>query len=153
MEAVMDSDVAARQMRIGRTFRAPVAAVWRAWTDPAVLPRWFGPEGITCHTHEIDLRDGGVWRFEMRGFGQVWQNRHRDFTYTPMSRIHFLMDDDSDAAPPFDVVVTITAEGDGTRLEQVMTFPDLATKAGAEAMGAVELGQTTLAKLAAIVEA
>jgi uncharacterized protein YndB with AHSA1/START domain len=152
MEAVMDDDVTARQMRIGRVFRAPVAAVWRAWTDPEVLPRWFGPQGIECLTKEIDLRDGGVWRFDMIGFGQVWPNRHRDFEYTPMSRIHFLMDDDSDEKPPFDVVVTITAEGDGTRLEQVMTFPDLATKAGAEAMGAVELGQTTLAKLAAIVE-
>lgn len=141
------------ELRIGRVFRAPVAAVWRAWTDPDVLPRWFGPEGITCHTHEIDLRDGGVWRFEMRGYGQVWQNRHRDFAYTPMSRIHFLMDDDTDAAAPFDVVVTLAPEGEGTRLTQVMTFPTAEAKAGAEAMGAVELGQTTLAKLAAVVEA
>jgi uncharacterized protein YndB with AHSA1/START domain len=142
-----------RQLRIGRVLRAPVAAVWRAWTDPDVLPRWFGPEGITCHTREIDLRDGGVWRFEMRGMGQVWQNRHRDFTYTPMSRIHFLMDDDTEEMAPHDVVVTLTPVGEGTRLEQVMTFATVAGKQAAEGYGAVELGQTTLAKLAAVVEA
>jgi uncharacterized protein YndB with AHSA1/START domain len=140
-----------RQLRIGRSFAASPAAVWRAWTDPDILPRWFGPEGITCRTKEIDLRDGGVWRFDMIGMGQVWPNRHRDFEYTPMTRIHFLMDDDSDASAPFDVVVTLTPEGTGTRLDQVMTFPTREAKAGAEAMGAVALGQTTLAKLAAIV--
>ena len=140
----------ARQLRIGRSFKAPPAAVWQAWTDPAILPRWFGPEGITCRTKEIDLRDGGVWRFDMIGLGQVWANRHSAFEYTPMTRIHFLMDDDDDASAPFDVVVTFTPEGAGTRLDQVMTFPTDAAKAAAEAMGAVALGQTTLEKLAGI---
>jgi uncharacterized protein YndB with AHSA1/START domain len=138
------------QMTIGRSFNAPPEAVWRAWTDPDILPRWFGPEGISCDTKEIDLRDGGVWRFDMVGMGQVWRNRHRDFEYTPMTRIHFLMDDDDDASAPFDVVVTLTPEGTGTRLVQVMTFPTREAKAGAEAMGAVELGQTTLRKLAGV---
>lgn len=137
-----------RTLTLTRLFRAAPEQVWAAWTDPEVLPCWFGPEGFTCHTHEIDLRDGGVWRFDMIGMGMTFPNRHRDFHYTPVARITFLMDDDKDGSPAFEVVVTLTPEAGGTRLTQIMTFPTLAAKAEAEGFGAVALGQTTLAKLA-----
>jgi uncharacterized protein YndB with AHSA1/START domain len=144
-------------MTLTRTFAATPAQVWAAWTDPAILPRWFGPQGFTCATHQIDIREGGQWRFDMVGAmgGQVmtFPNRHRYQRLIPTARIDFLMDDGTDAAPPFAVTVTLTAEGDGTRLTQVMTFPDQASHDAAVAMGAAALGMTTLAKLAAIVEA
>lgn len=141
-----------RRLAIGRSFSAPPAAVWRAWTDPDILPRWFGPAGFRCETKEIDLRDGGLWRFDMVGHGLVFPNRHHALAYTPMTRIHFLMDDDSDAAPPYDVTVTLTPEGEGTRLDQVMTFPSAAKRAEVEGFGAVEMGHQTLAKLAALLD-
>jgi uncharacterized protein YndB with AHSA1/START domain len=143
-------------MTLTRTFAATPAQVWAAWTDPAVLPRWFGPEGFGCRTHEIDIREGGQWRFDMVGAmgGKVmtFPNRHRYLRLVPTARIDFLMDDDSDDAAPYEVTVTLTAEGSGTRLTQVMTFPDAASLQAAREMGAEALGMTTLAKLAAIVE-
>jgi uncharacterized protein YndB with AHSA1/START domain len=137
-----------RTLTIGRLFQAAPAQVWAAWTDPDVLPRWFGPEGFVCHTHEIDLRDGGLWRFDMIGRGMTFANRHRDFRYTPVTRLRFLMDDDVDGSPASEVVVTLTPEGSGTRLVQVMTLPSVEARIEAEGFGAVEMGQTTLAKLA-----
>ncbi len=145
LDATRNAD---RQMILTRHYRASPEQVWKAWTDPAILPRWFGPEGIDCVTKEIDLREGGVWRFDMIGHGQVWANRHRFTRHVPHARIEFLMDDDSDAAPPYEVVVTMTPEDGGTRLTQVMTFPSVEKKKEAEGYNAVELGQTTLAKLA-----
>jgi uncharacterized protein YndB with AHSA1/START domain len=139
-------------MTLTRTFAAPLTKVWEAWTDPAILPRWFGPDGITCETHEIDLRPGGVWRFDMVGWGQVFANRHRYTAMEPMTRIAFLMDDGSDAAPPVSVEVTLKAESDGTRLTQVMVFPDQASVQAARDMGAETYGYQTMGKLAAIVE-
>ena len=65
-------------LTLTRLIPAPPEKVWRCWTDPALLPRWFGPEGFTCQTKEIDLRPGGLWRFDMIGpDGKIWANRHR----------------------------------------------------------------------------
>ena len=139
-----------RQITLTRLIAAPAEVVWRCWTDPAILPKWFGPEGFSCATKEIDLRQGGIWRFDMTGpDGTVWANRHRFTLYDAPRRIEFLLDADSDAAPPFEVVVTLTPEADGTRLTQTMTFPTAEARDGARSYGADRLGQTTLAKLEA----
>lgn len=139
-----------RQITLTRLIAAPPETVWRCWTDPAILPKWFGPEGYNCTTKEIDLRQGGIWRFDMIGpDGTVWANRHRFTLHDAPRRIEFLMDADSDAAPPFEVVVTLTPEADGTRLTQTMTFPSTEARDGALSYGADRLGQTTLAKLEA----
>ncbi len=47
-----------RTMVIERVIAAPRAAVWAAWSDPAALPRWWGPDGFSCRTRRIDLRAG-----------------------------------------------------------------------------------------------
>ena len=48
-----------------RTFDAPREMVWRAWTDPELLSRWYGP-GIETIIHDFDLQPGGAWLNEMR---------------------------------------------------------------------------------------
>ena len=50
-----------------REFDAPPELVWRAWTEPDLLARWFGPEGFTNHGCVVDARPGGRWRVIMRG--------------------------------------------------------------------------------------
>lgn len=138
-------------LTLNRFFDATPAQVWTAWTDPTILPKWFGPKGYSCKTKEINLVEGGVWRFDMTGpDGTVWPNRHRFTRYTPMTRIMFMLDDDTDEYAAMEVVVTLRPEADGTRLTQTMTFPSAEAKAGAIAFGAEALGYTTLDKLAAI---
>ncbi len=46
-----------------RTFDATVEQVWTAFTDPAVIPRWWGPHGTTTTVVEMDVRPGGAWRY------------------------------------------------------------------------------------------
>jgi uncharacterized protein YndB with AHSA1/START domain len=53
------------QYLLDREFNAPRNLVWRAWTDPDLLHRWYGP-GVKTTIHEFDLRAGGVWRNEMQ---------------------------------------------------------------------------------------
>ena len=138
-------------LTLTRLFNATATQVWRAWTDPAILPQWFGPIGYSCRTRDIDLRTGGQWRFDMTGpDGTVWPNRHRITRYTPMTRIEFLLDDGSDANPPMEITVELTPEAAGIRLVQTIHFPSAEAKAGALAFGADKLGETTLDKLAAI---
>lgn len=51
---------------ITREFAAPRDLVWRCYTDPVHLVRFWGPHGSTCPVSEVDLRVGGRWRQVMR---------------------------------------------------------------------------------------
>lgn len=42
-----------------RVFEAPVAEVWRAWSEPDQVKKWWGPTGFTCPTADLDFRVGG----------------------------------------------------------------------------------------------
>jgi uncharacterized protein YndB with AHSA1/START domain len=50
-----------------RTFNAPREQVWKAFTDPNLIPRWWGPHGTTTTVAEMDVRPGGKWRYISRG--------------------------------------------------------------------------------------
>jgi uncharacterized protein YndB with AHSA1/START domain len=56
-----------RELLITRIFDAPRELVFKTWTKPEHLTRWFGLMGFTVPTCEMDFRAGGVLRFAMRG--------------------------------------------------------------------------------------
>lgn len=142
-----------RSLLLTRVIKASPERIWRCWTDPELLPKWFGPEGHSCITKEIDLREGGHWHFDMIGpKGEVYPNLHRYLVYVPDQRIEFNMYDPRVEAIHAEVVVTLTPADGGTRVTQEMTFSDRAMRDAVVNFGAVELGQTTLAKLAALAE-
>lgn len=49
-----------------RRFHATPGAVYAAWTDPARLSKWFGPENVTTNVSELEARVGGAWHLVMR---------------------------------------------------------------------------------------
>jgi len=54
-----------REIVTTRIVDAPRDRVFKAWTDPDQLARWWGPKGFQNTFHEFDLRPGGAWRFIM----------------------------------------------------------------------------------------
>ena len=54
------------QIVIERVFDAPREIVWKAWTDPEHVMRWWGPKTFTAPAAEIDFRVGGKFLFAMR---------------------------------------------------------------------------------------
>ncbi len=56
------------EYKLERIFEAPRELVWRAWTDPELLHRWYGP-GIETIIHKFDLKPGGSWLNEMKWGG------------------------------------------------------------------------------------
>ena len=46
-----------------RTFDAPREQVWKAMTDPDLVPRWWGQHHTTTIVEEMDVRPGGKWRY------------------------------------------------------------------------------------------
>jgi uncharacterized protein YndB with AHSA1/START domain len=56
-----------REFTITRVFDAPRELVWKAWTDPEHVARWFGPRGYSTprSTVTMDVRPGGTFEFTM----------------------------------------------------------------------------------------
>jgi uncharacterized protein YndB with AHSA1/START domain len=56
-----------REIHIERVFDAPRDRVFAVYTDPELIPEWWGPRGGTTIVDTMDVRAGGSWRFVMRG--------------------------------------------------------------------------------------
>lgn len=66
-----------------RVFDAPPETVWRAWTEPHLLARWFGPEGTRMNFAEFALEPGGVNHYAADyGRGPQWGK----FEYVEVTR-------------------------------------------------------------------
>ena len=141
-------------MVLERVINAPASAVWAAWTDPAALPRWWGPEGFSCRTTRIDLRDGGEWVFDMIGpAGTVWPNHHFGIRHWPMTRIDYMLLWGENGPKHADASARFEDLGGRTKVTLSMVFLTAGEYETARGFGAIELGLQTLGKLAAFVSA
>lgn len=83
-----------RELTVTRVLDAPRELVFKAFTAPEHLDRWWGPKDFTSTTHHMDFRPGGVWRYVMRGpDGHAYQNRIVFQEIVPPERIVYLHDD------------------------------------------------------------
>ncbi len=55
-----------REIQVERIFDAPRDRVFAAFTDPELIPQWWGPRGTTTTVDRMDVREGGTWRFVIR---------------------------------------------------------------------------------------
>jgi uncharacterized protein YndB with AHSA1/START domain len=90
------------EILLKRTYDAPKALVLRAYTDPEMIPRWWGPRQYETVVDRLEPRKGGVWRFLQKGddgsehaFNGVYHQVTPDgqiatFEYEPMAG-HVLM--------------------------------------------------------------
>ncbi len=122
-----------------RQFDAPPALVWRCWTEPDLLGRWYGP-GVETEVHRFDPVVGGLWLHEMKMGEQSMYQRMEYIEVEPPARLVMLM---SNASRDWEVIpspmmenwprtllttVLFDAVGDGTRMTLEWT-PHEATEA------------------------
>jgi uncharacterized protein YndB with AHSA1/START domain len=55
-----------RVIHVERDFNAPRDEVFAAFTDPQLIPEWWGPRGTTTSVDRMDVKAGGSWRFVVR---------------------------------------------------------------------------------------
>jgi uncharacterized protein YndB with AHSA1/START domain len=146
----MTGDIAARTMVLERVIKAPVAVLWAAWVNHDSLPKWWGPEGFSCRTTRIDLRDGGEWLFDMIGpDGTVYPNHHRYSLIRPMERIDYALHAGENGPKHADASASFAdLAGGATKVTLAMIFATQADHDHARGFGAAELGLQTLGKLA-----
>jgi len=139
-----------REIVFARVINAPREFVFEAWTDPEQLPTWFGPEGMTIETREIDICVGGVWRFDMVGSdGARYDNR---MVFIRIERPYLLEVDhgsDKDDDPSkFRMLVTFDEQSDGKTVVTLRQMhPSREQRDVTIGFGAVEYGAQTLDKL------
>jgi len=108
-----------REVVIKRVFDAPRSIVFKAWTDPEHLVRWWGPHGFTIELCKMDLRAGGAWRICMRSpdgvldrqqgmFREIVENERLVFTYAF---------EDATGKPGHQTIVTVTFTDLGRKTE------------------------------------
>jgi uncharacterized protein YndB with AHSA1/START domain len=144
-----------REIVLSRVIKAKRDIVFAAWTEPEHLPNWFGPAGFKIETKEIDIRVGGVWRFDMLApNGQRFTNRMRFQRIEPPHLIEIDHGSDMDDDPArFRFTITFDEQSDGkTVITLRQLHPTKAQRDRTIGFGAVEFGYQTLDKLARHVE-
>jgi uncharacterized protein YndB with AHSA1/START domain len=120
MKNPADSVTAAGELTISRVIDAPRPLVFKAWTDPGQIARWWGPKGYTTVDYEMDVRPGGAYRFRMRSpEGTDHRKRGVYHEIVAPERIVFTFaweDPDGRLGPELLVTVTLDALDAKTRL-------------------------------------
>ncbi len=100
-----------REILTERVFDAPRELVWRAFTEPELIARWWGLRGSVTEVVQQDLRPGGAWRFVQH------QHERPDAAFRGVYR---------EVTPPERLVYTFEWEGmPGHVLIDTATFEDL----------------------------
>jgi uncharacterized protein YndB with AHSA1/START domain len=136
-----------------RVFAAPRELVWRAFTEPAMLAEWYGPNGFRTETEAFELRVGGEWRSVMIApDGTRFPNNGTFLEVDPPSRLVREVFGKREGAATADHLVFITAfeDVDGGTLLTHSVECDSAEERDAKIRdyNAVEGGKQTLARLA-----
>ena len=116
----------ATTLQIARTFKAPQEKVFRAWTEPEQLSRWCAPSDEYETSAEVDLRQGGKYRIQMKhkngnvhtAFGEYREVRR------PEKLVYTWSWEDGTVA---DTLVTVEFRDQGSSTEVILTherFPN-----------------------------
>lgn len=97
------------QIVITREFDAPRHLVYRAWTTPELIKRWWSGNRGDVTSAEVDLRVGGTWRYVMVAHGGFEVAFHGEYTeIIPNERI--VATEVYEGAPDAPAVTTVTLE-------------------------------------------
>ncbi|MFM9872290.1 MAG: SRPBCC domain-containing protein [Fimbriimonadaceae bacterium] len=116
--------VADNELLMERLVPCGIELMPRLWSDPALLTRWWGPEGFSTTTHAMDFRVGGEWDYTMHGpDGHDYGNliRYTRIGEEGIDYLHFGKGDDAHAS--FKAVITFEpVTGSMTRMGFKMVF-------------------------------
>jgi uncharacterized protein YndB with AHSA1/START domain len=118
-------------LHIQRTFRATPERLFKAWTEPDQVARWFAPSGdFTVRVDRLDVRAGGRYRIEMhRPDGNVHTAIGEYLEISPSTRLVFTWAWEGEAMADTRVTVSLRAVGDSTELTLTHErFPDVDTR-------------------------
>lgn len=116
----LPSDTEIKQERM---FDAPRELVFRAYTDPEIVPQWWGPHGYTTRVDQMDVRPGGKWRSVQHDpEGNEFAFRGEYLEVVPPERLVGTFEYEGQPGSIAVETMTLEAVDGGTRLTAVMRF-------------------------------
>lgn len=115
----MGSALSPHEITLTRLLRAPRELVFRAWTDPAHLVRWWGPHGFSVQSCEAEVHVGGRWRICIRSpeGEDFWMHgRYHEISAPERLVLSFMWDKDGKPRVDMHITVTLQEEDGQTRL-------------------------------------
>ena len=111
-----------RSILSSRELAWPREIVFNAFTNPALLAKWWGPEGFSNSFHEFDLRPGGSWDFVMQGpGGKIYPNRS---VFVSIAQPERIVLDHLEPVHSFRMTINFDESGPGSRISFHMLFDD-----------------------------
>jgi uncharacterized protein YndB with AHSA1/START domain len=142
-----------QEIVITRVFDAPRELVFKAYTDPKLLPQWFGPREYTTIVDKMEARPGGLWRFVQRnqdGEEFAFHGVHHDVVAPERIVATF----EYEGVPGHVLLQTVTLEPQGqkTRLVEQLLFQSVADRDGMVASGMQRGSDDSMDRMAEILE-
>lgn len=119
VETTMTAD---RALTITRLLDAPSALVFRLWTQPEHLVRWWGPRDFTVPSCRMDVRPGGSYRIRIRsgdGKDHTMQGVYREVVAPERLAFTFAWLDEQ-GTPGHETLVTVTFAAEGARTRMTL---------------------------------
>lgn len=155
MDSLLETWSLDREVVVVKVLDHPREKVFAAWVDPLALAQWYGPAGLRIESHEADIREGGIWRFDMvgvfEGREQRFENLMRFLKIVPNERIVVDHGTPNPADPDrFRMTVTFDEQADGRTVVTLRQLhPSRERRQAVIGFGAVAYGLQTLDGLAA----
>ena len=119
-EAGNTREIEERTLILSRVFDAPRPLVFKVWTQPEHLARWWGPRGFTLISYKTDVRPNGTYRFGVRSPENTEHWAHGTYREViPPERLVFTHAwEHPDGSPKHETMVTLTfvEQGEKTKL-------------------------------------
>lgn len=117
MAPSIDAPVAERELVITRIIDAPRPLVFRAWTLPQHVARWWGPQGFITIYCDMDIRVGGAFRFGMRSpLGtEHWKVGVYQEIAEPERIVFTFAWENADGSPGHELLTTVTFTEQGAK--------------------------------------
>ncbi len=106
-----------RELVITRVIDAPRSLVFKAWTEPNHIARWWGPQGFTTISCQMDVRVGGAYRFGMRSpqGTEYWKRGIYREIVEPERIVFTFAWEDADGDPGHELMTIVTFVEDGAK--------------------------------------
>ena len=121
-----NQEIEERTLVLSRVFDAPRALVFKAWTQPEHLARWWGPRGFTLISFKADAQVGGTFRFGMRSPENTdhWAHGSYREVVAPERLVYTFAWEHPDGKPKHETIITMTfaEQGDKTKLTLKQTL-------------------------------
>lgn len=121
MDTAIPADVS--RVRVTRRLKASRQRVYRAWTEPELMMKWFAEADYDMTIVALDLRVGGRYRFEGEHDGHPWALEGEFLEVRPAERLVYTWkwETDKNLGGPGDTVVTVDFRDAGSDTELVVT--------------------------------